>query len=145
MTTVYVEATKKAINEHPPVLKAEQRGWVKGRNDCWKSADKRKCVDQSYRRRIAELQARYRLVSANGPFWYSCDGDPRNEGNQINKEAYTPSTSMTISAIGSLMYRELGTRGKVQAELFEKDEDEPLLNFSSNCRGIRLAFLNSIM
>jgi len=79
MTTVYAEAIKKAINEHPPVLKAEQRGWLKGRNDCWKSADKRKCVDQSYRRRIAELQARYRLVSANGPFWYSCDGDPRNE------------------------------------------------------------------
>ena len=36
-------------------------------------------IDQSYRRRIAELQARYRLVSAKGPFWYSCDGDPRNE------------------------------------------------------------------
>jgi uncharacterized protein len=79
MTTVYAEATQKAINEHPPVLKAEQRGWVKGRNDCWKSVDKRKCIDQSYRRRIAELQARYRLVPANGPFWYSCDGDPRNE------------------------------------------------------------------
>jgi len=79
MTTVYAEATKKAINEHPPVLKAEQRGWIKGRNDCWKSADKQKCIDQSYRRRIAELQARYRLVPAKGPFWYSCDGDPRNE------------------------------------------------------------------
>ena len=79
MTTVYAEATKKAINEHPSVLKAEQRGWIKGRNDCWKSEDKRKCVDQSYKRRIAELQARYRLIPANGPFWYSCDGDPRNE------------------------------------------------------------------
>jgi uncharacterized protein len=79
MTTVYADASKKAINEHPPVLKAEQRGWVKGRNDCWKSADRRKCVDQSYRRRIAGLQARYRLVPAKGPFWYSCDGDPRNE------------------------------------------------------------------
>jgi uncharacterized protein len=79
MAMVYAEATKKAINEHPPVLKAEQRGWIKGRNDCWKSSDKRKCVEESYRRRIAELQARYRLVSANGPFWYSCDGDPRNE------------------------------------------------------------------
>ena len=79
MAEVYAAASKKAVNEHPPVLKAEQRGWIKGRNDCWKEADKRKCVEESYRRRIAELQARYRLVSAKGPFWYICDGDPRNE------------------------------------------------------------------
>jgi uncharacterized protein len=79
MAAVYAEAAKKAINEHPPSLKAEQRGWIKGRNDCWKSEDKRQCIDQSYRYRIAELQARYRLVPSNGPFWYSCNGDPRNE------------------------------------------------------------------
>ena len=79
MDEVYAAAAKKAANEHPPVLKAEQRGWIKGRNDCWKSANKRQCVEESYRRRIAELQARYRLVSAKGPFWYICGGDPRNE------------------------------------------------------------------
>ena len=79
MAAVYAEAAKKAINEHPPVLKAEQRGWIKGRNDCWKSEDKRQCIDQSYRYRIAELQARYRLVPADGPYWYACDGDPRDE------------------------------------------------------------------
>src|SRR5512135_1404820 len=28
---VYAEATKKAVDEHPPVLQAEQRGWIKGR------------------------------------------------------------------------------------------------------------------
>ena len=79
LAEVYAAAAQKAVNEHPPVLKAGQRGWIKGRNDCWKRADKRQCVEQSYRRRIAELQARYRLVPANGPFWYACDGDPRNE------------------------------------------------------------------
>jgi uncharacterized protein len=45
MAEVYAAAAKKAVNEHPPVLKAEQRGWIKGRNDCWKEADKRKCVE----------------------------------------------------------------------------------------------------
>ncbi|MGB5425110.1 MAG: lysozyme inhibitor LprI family protein, partial [Desulfobacterales bacterium] len=79
MAKVYAAASKKAVNELPPVLKAEQRGWIKGRNDCWKSEDERKCVEESYRRRIAELQARYRLAPANGPVWYTCDGDPRNE------------------------------------------------------------------
>jgi uncharacterized protein len=76
---VYAEATKKAMTEHPPVLKAEQRGWVKGRNDCWKSQSPRRCIESAYRFRIAELQARYRLVQANGPFWYFCNENPRDE------------------------------------------------------------------
>jgi len=78
LAVVYAAALRKAINEHPPVLKAEQRGWVKGRNDCWKAEDRQKCVSESYRLRIAELQARYRLipVSANATFY--CDGNPRN-------------------------------------------------------------------
>ena len=79
MAKVYAEASRKAVNEHPPVLKPEQRGWVKGRNDCWKSEDKRKCVEENYRLRIAELQARYRLVPAKGPTTYACNGDLRNE------------------------------------------------------------------
>ena len=79
LSEVYAAASRKAVNEQPPVLKAEQRGWVKGRNDCWKSDDKRKCVADNYRLRIAELQARYRLVPGNGPVTYFCDGDPKNE------------------------------------------------------------------
>ena len=34
---VYTIAIEKAVNKHPPILKPEQRGWIKGRNDCWKS------------------------------------------------------------------------------------------------------------
>lgn len=37
LTGVYSAATEKAANKHPPVLKAEKRGWIKGRNDCWNS------------------------------------------------------------------------------------------------------------
>ena len=79
LAEVYGEATKKAVNEQPPTLKAEQRGWIKGRNDCWKSADTRKCVEEEYKRRIAELQARYRLIAGNGPITYTCDDDRRSE------------------------------------------------------------------
>lgn len=39
-------------------LKAEQRGWVKGRNDCWKSADQHGCVKGEYEYRIGELKDR---------------------------------------------------------------------------------------
>ena len=79
LTGVYSEASRKAANEHPPTLKAEQRGWIKGRDDCWKSTDKRQCVGDSYTYRIAELQAKYRLVSATSPIVYACDGNRSNE------------------------------------------------------------------
>jgi len=75
---VYNAASKKAVNEHPPVLKAEQRGWVKGRNECWKSDNKRACLEENYKLRIAELQAKYRLVQGKGPVMYGCYGDPQN-------------------------------------------------------------------
>lgn len=79
LASVYAAAARKAANEHPPVLKAEQRGWIKGRDDCWKSDDQRSCVRNEYRLRIAELQARYRLVASLGPFRFVCDGNPVNE------------------------------------------------------------------
>jgi len=37
-------------------LAATQRGWVKGRDECWKADDKKLCVEEEYRTRIAELQ-----------------------------------------------------------------------------------------
>ena len=90
---VYKAARAKATNEVPPVLKAEQRGWIKGRNECWKAtgADNpafltaswqatsvRDCVESQYRLRISELQARYRLVAMKGPVFYACGGSPAN-------------------------------------------------------------------
>lgn len=106
MAEVYTAAKKIAVDERPPVLKSEQRGWIKGRNDCWKSADKRKCVKENYRRRIAELQARYRLVPANGPFWYACDGDTRNEVIVTFFETDPPTLEAERGDQVSLMYLE---------------------------------------
>jgi uncharacterized protein len=37
-------------------LAANQRGWVKGRDECWKADDKLQCVTEQYMTRIAELQ-----------------------------------------------------------------------------------------
>jgi len=79
LAEVYREALKEAIDHYPPDLQVEQRGWIKGRDDCWKSADRRQCVKDAYVMRIAELQARYRLVTGKGPVVFSCDGDPANQ------------------------------------------------------------------
>lgn len=79
LNEVYGAARRKAVNQRPPTLAAEQRGWLKGRDDCWKSGDRRGCIAESYRRRTAELQARYRLVTAVGPVRYACNGNPADE------------------------------------------------------------------
>lgn len=76
---VYAQASKQAAKQRPSTLRAEQSGWVKGRNDCWKSGDKPACVRDAYVRRIAELQARYRLVPVVATVRYVCDGQPANE------------------------------------------------------------------
>ncbi|MBF7728953.1 MliC family protein [Pseudomonas sp. N040] len=79
MATVYAAALKKAGNEHPAYLKPTQRGWIKGRDDCWKADDIPACVRDNYVRRISELQARYRLVESIGPVTFSCNGNPADE------------------------------------------------------------------
>ena len=58
MGAVYADAMKKAGDERPPVLRAEQRGWIKGRNDCWKTSDQRGCIKSAYEERISELENR---------------------------------------------------------------------------------------
>ena len=111
LAEVYAAASKKAVNEHPPVLRAEQRGWIKGRNECWKRDDKRGCVEEHYRLRIAELQAKYRLVPGNGPVMYICDGDPRNEVIATFFQTEPPTLIAERGDQVSLMYREKSGSG----------------------------------
>ena len=62
-------------------LVAMQRGWVKGRDDCWKSDDLRNCVLSDYANRIHELReghANARSADAagisEGPTAWRCEG-----------------------------------------------------------------------
>lgn len=79
LAEVYAAAAARAGSEPTPSLQAEQRAWLKERDDCRGSADPRLCVAESYRLRIAELQARYRLVEGRGPVVYRCDDDRHSE------------------------------------------------------------------
>jgi len=73
LADVYSEASKRAVATHSADLEASQRGWIKGRDECWKSDDKHGCVQQEYQRRIAELQIGYGLVPGTPPVTYRCD------------------------------------------------------------------------
>ena len=45
-------------------FRALQRGWIKGRNDCWKAQDVRACVEFSYKSKTVELQIAGGLIEA---------------------------------------------------------------------------------
>ncbi len=60
-------------------LRAYQRGWIKGRNDCWKADDIARCTRDEYQMRIAELQAQYALVKGGEPVFFTCNGNLSDE------------------------------------------------------------------
>jgi uncharacterized protein len=87
---VYKVASAKAKGKLATQLREEQRGWVKGRNECWKANTKtwitaswtvdtvKDCVDAQYRLRTSELQAVWRLLPPRAVS-YACQSDPANE------------------------------------------------------------------
>ena len=56
-------------------LEATQRGWVAGRNDCWKADDMRRCVAESYRTRLVELKLDDSDTVVPPTVTYRCPGD----------------------------------------------------------------------
>ncbi len=58
-------------------LAARQRGWVKGRDECWKADDKKLCVEEEYRTRIAELQINSPDAMAASAVEFKCNDDSK--------------------------------------------------------------------
>jgi uncharacterized protein len=111
LAKVYKQAQAKAKNEKPPTLKAEQRGWLKGRDECWKADDKNQCVADQYQRRIAELQARYQLVPGKGPVHFVCD---KQAAKEVIVTFYATEPPTLIAELGdstALMYAQPAASG----------------------------------
>ena len=73
LAAAYRQAQAKAGD--PALLRATQRGWVKGRDDCWKAADTRSCVFEAYVRGIVDLRIQHGLVQVPATVEYRCDDD----------------------------------------------------------------------
>ena len=72
-------------------LTAMQRGWIKGRDDCWKASDLKACIRDAYVIRIAELRAGYKGARAKGgvsigPVPVTCPGSPAMNATFLNVE-----------------------------------------------------------
>jgi len=60
-------------------LRAEQRGWIKGRDECWKAEDQRACVENAYLTREGQLVADFMLQEPTAVVTWQCEGNPSNE------------------------------------------------------------------
>ncbi len=61
-------------------LRAEQRGWIRGRDECWKAGEGlAACVRDETMRRTAELQAGWFLVEPTATGFWACNGNPADE------------------------------------------------------------------
>ncbi|MCB1706811.1 MAG: MliC family protein [Halioglobus sp.] len=56
LAEVYQTVRRTLPDADLPQLKSEQRGWIKGRDDCWKSDNVADCVTLAYQGRTVELQ-----------------------------------------------------------------------------------------
>lgn len=140
LADVYAAATEKASNEYPPQLKAEQRGWIKGRNACWKDEDTRGCVRDEYTRRIAELQARYRLLPGEGPVRFICDGNPANEVIATFFQTEPPTLVAEHGDSVSLMYLQpsaSGTKYQGRNETLWAHQGEALITWGYDAPSMR--------
>ena len=83
-----------ARDNMPAILGAEQRGWIGGRNECWKAqgpdtpvfltaswrvTSVRECVEAQYKMRTADLQAKWQLVTSKTRVYFGCQNDSANE------------------------------------------------------------------
>jgi uncharacterized protein len=59
LARLYRAVSAQTTGEKLKALRTYQRGWIKGRNDCWKAVvvGVRACVEASYRDRIRELRS----------------------------------------------------------------------------------------
>lgn len=75
-----VRDDKDLTAEQRSTLVAMQRGWIKGRDDCWKADDLRACVVEEYLSRILDLRQESAWRSGDaagislGPFAVTCEG-----------------------------------------------------------------------
>lgn len=64
LAKAYSQAMENIPQEERSNFRTLQRGWIKGRNECWKAQDVRACVEFSYKSKTVELQIAGGLLEA---------------------------------------------------------------------------------
>ncbi|MEF9899218.1 MAG: MliC family protein [Pseudomonas sp.] len=73
LSALYKQMLAKADSDAQKQLKATQRGWIKGRDECWKATDADACVLEQYQVRIVKLQIQSGAVQVPAAVEFDCD------------------------------------------------------------------------
>lgn len=73
------EAMESGAEEALADLRGMQRGWIAGRDECWKSDDLAACIEDAHLRREGELVAAWMLDPVAETLRFACGGTPANE------------------------------------------------------------------
>ena len=84
LSALYKILISQVAPDEVKLIRAFQRGWIKGRNDCWKSmTSKKACVKKNYLIRISELQVQSGSVMGKQVL-YDCESTARINNDQAN-------------------------------------------------------------
>ncbi|ABG30991.1 DUF1311 domain-containing protein [Roseobacter denitrificans] len=98
-------------------LRAMQRGWIKGRDECWKAQDVRGCVERDYLTREGQLVAAWMLETPLATVTYTCEDNPANEVTAYFFDTELPSIRVEYGdsvAVGSLEPAASGSRYAIE-------------------------------
>jgi uncharacterized protein len=73
-----VQGLDAGADEAEKSLRSSQRGWIKGRDDCWKGDDVKACVEDAYLMREAALVAQWMLEQPFNVATWMCGDTPAN-------------------------------------------------------------------
>ena len=112
MAGVYASAMKKFPADVAKKEKTLQRGWVKGRNDCWKAADKKACVTESYQTRMVELQIRSGQLIAPKAVEFKCSpGGDKPFTASFYQKTDPPSAVLTYGDDQVIVFQKMAASG----------------------------------
>lgn len=94
-----------------PAMAATQRGWVKGRDDCWKEDDKRRCVQESYWTRLAELQINSPETMKPTPTELRCDDNSQPVSAAFYSQFDPLSVVLTVGNDQAILFAEPSASG----------------------------------
>ncbi len=115
-------------------LQATQRGWIKGRDDCWKAVDIAACVREAYIARIVELRIDGALTAAPQPVTFRCSGSDKPLTAAFHNEApqAVVLTWGTDRAIVPIARSASGARYAAQGVEFWEHQGEARVDFFGN-------------
>ncbi|MGL6352088.1 MAG: MliC family protein [Aeromonas sp.] len=96
LAALYPKAIAELSPEQLKTERAMQRGWIKGRNDCWKGQDLRQCVEDNYLLRITELQISGGQLMVPTPVNYQC-GKNVTLSNYFYNDAKLPAAVINLN------------------------------------------------